>query len=447
MFPSDEDSGDTAPQPGQATFPVSIRSSRRRRSRLSRPPTPPSACEESAHYPVFNPEDPRHNPALRANEWPDDANGLSQTAHPTGSRHWMQSLPGRSLRRARSGLQALRSGLQRRSVHQTTDGEVVTNGVWPSSDSAEASTDEHERRFSSTVSEASTEEDYDFGTHLYRTGCNYPGLSDDIDDMHPSPPTSLPTLSTEAGKPLTNGLPTAPKDSPGEDLSPVTPDSDNPSPVDAHYGVQEEQNAVIPAKTSTFMSPDEESQSPVECLSSVGSLISGISNAVIPLDEEGLGPPANDIPKTSGPDVLVEETNVTSISCVTSSTASEDPHTIQTRDDDGSFKEEAGDLPAKDTSVPGSPHTENIADDTGPLHGEETVLERQLTDVAVPEVALGDIGDLNYFFTLNSLDDSDLSGSKSSDEDPSPNSLSEDDANGPINPWIPLDKADRATTR
>ncbi|KAL3490535.1 hypothetical protein BJX62DRAFT_137918 [Aspergillus germanicus] len=446
MFSSDEDSGDIAPQPVQATFPVSIRSSRRRRSRLSGPPTPPSACEESAHYPVFNPEDPRHNPTLRANEWPDDANGLSQTAHPTGSRHWMQSLPGRSLRRARSGLQALRSGLHRRSVHQTSDGEVVTNGVlWPSSDSAEASSDQHERRFSSTVSEASTEEDYDFGTHLYRTGCNYPGLSDDIDDMHPSPLTSLPTSSTEAGRPLTNGLYPTPEDSPGEDLSPVTPDSDNPSPTDAHHGVQDEQTAVNPATTSSSTPPDEEFESPVESLSSIGSLISGISDAAIPLDETMADPSAGDGLQTSESIVPVEETDVTSVFCVTSPTASENPHTTQTPDDESAIEEEAGELAAKDTSVPESPHTDNIADDTGSLHEEETVLECQLNNVAVPEVALGDIGDLNYFLTLNRLDDSDLSGSKSSDEDPSPNSLSEDDANGPISPWIPLDKGDRTS--
>jgi hypothetical protein len=262
----------------------------------------------------------------------------------------------------------------------------VINGVWHSSDSAEASSDRHERRFSSTVSEASTEEDYDFGTHLYRTGCNYPSLSDDIDDMHPSPPTSLPTLSTEAGRPLANGLSPTPEDSPGEDSSPVTPDSDNPPRVDAHFDVQEEQTAVNLPTTSTSTPPDEGSGSPVESLSSIGSLISGIPDAAIPLDEAMADPPAGGIPQTLEPGVPVEKTIVTSISCVASPTASENPHTTQTPDDESAIEEEAIELPAKDTSVPESPHTDNIADDTGSLHEEETVLEcvRDPTDSKCP---------------------------------------------------------------
>ena len=44
--------------------------------------------------------------------------------------------------------------------------------IWPPSDSSEGSTDQQDDDFPSTISEASTEEDFDFGTGLYRTPCN-----------------------------------------------------------------------------------------------------------------------------------------------------------------------------------------------------------------------------------------------------------------------------------
>jgi hypothetical protein len=149
--------------------------------------------------------------------------------------------------------------------------------------------------------------------------------------------------------------------------------------------VQDEQTAVNPATTSSSTPPDEESESPVESLSSIGSLISGISDAAIPLDETMADPSAGDGLQTSEPIVPVEETDVTSAFCVTSPTASENPHTTQTPDDESAIEEDAGELPAKDTSVPESPHTDNIVDDTGSLQEEETVLEcvRDPTDSRV----------------------------------------------------------------
>ncbi|KAL2856655.1 hypothetical protein BJY01DRAFT_171291 [Aspergillus pseudoustus] len=379
MVPSDEDGCDPAPKPVQAAFSISVRSSRRRRSRLSRPPTPPSACEESAHYPVFNPEDPRHNPALRTTVSPDNADGLSQTAHLTGSRHWMQSLPGRSLRRARSGLQALRSGLHRRSANQNTDSPIVINGVWPSSDSAEGSSDQHERSFSSTVSEASTEEDYDFGTHLYRTGCNYPDFSDDIgkdlgspSETHHSHHIISPALSTGAEAPLdfVDPLEPAPEDSPGEDLSsPVTPDSDSPSFVDTHQGSQEGQNAEEPTTASVPTSPAEDAKSPVQSPSGRRSLVASASAATAPLDETRLNFPVDDIPEDSQPQVAVEETDVTFVSHISAHNALELQQTFQSPVDDvddGKTK----DTPSKDTFAPESPQVENIAEEEESLPKE-----------------------------------------------------------------------------
>lgn len=86
----------------------------------------------------------------------------------------MQTLPGRSLRKARSGFLALRSGMRnQRSQHShgLNHNEAIPN-IWSSSDSAEGSFEQQGEYFPSTISEASTEEDYDFGFGLYRTRCN-----------------------------------------------------------------------------------------------------------------------------------------------------------------------------------------------------------------------------------------------------------------------------------
>ncbi|KAL4764831.1 uncharacterized protein BDW70DRAFT_93709 [Aspergillus foveolatus] len=142
------------------------------RERPSRQPTLISACEESAHYPVFDPEDPEHNPTLERNGCPQDV--AMQSAYPTASLRWMRGLPRRSLRQARSGIQALRTGL-RMSCRRTGQ---ISAGLWSRSDSAGSSNDPRYQQFSSTVSEASTDTDWEFGTNLYR--CNYPKHENEV---------------------------------------------------------------------------------------------------------------------------------------------------------------------------------------------------------------------------------------------------------------------------
>ncbi|KAL4777690.1 hypothetical protein BDW60DRAFT_7840 [Aspergillus nidulans var. acristatus] len=142
------------------------------RERPSRQPTLISACEESAHYPVFDPEDPEHNPTLERNGFPQDV--AMQSAYPTASLRWMRGLPRRSLRQARSGIQALRTGL-RMSCRRTGQ---ISAGLWSRSDSAGSSNDPRYQQFSSTVSEASTDTDWEFGTNLYR--CNYPKHENEV---------------------------------------------------------------------------------------------------------------------------------------------------------------------------------------------------------------------------------------------------------------------------
>ncbi|KAL5051751.1 hypothetical protein BDW71DRAFT_58940 [Aspergillus fruticulosus] len=142
------------------------------RERPLRQPTLISACEESAHYPVFDPEDPEHNPTLERGGCSQDV--AMQSTYPTASLRWMRGLPRRSLRQARSGIQALRTGL-RMSYRRT--GQIST-GLWSRSDSAGSSNDPRDQQFSSTVSEASTDTDWEFGTNLYR--CNYPKLENEV---------------------------------------------------------------------------------------------------------------------------------------------------------------------------------------------------------------------------------------------------------------------------
>ncbi|RJE22453.1 hypothetical protein PHISCL_05230 [Aspergillus sclerotialis] len=159
------------------SFSLGIPSPVGKRKSFSRPRTPPPTCEERVHYPIFNPRNPRHNPPLTPSSWHGSGYYIPQAQAPNSrnSVRWMQSLPGRSIRKARSGFLALRSGMQRNQrnqhSHSLNHNEAIPN-IWSSSDSAEGSFDQQGEYFPSTISEASTEEDYDFGFGLYRTRCN-----------------------------------------------------------------------------------------------------------------------------------------------------------------------------------------------------------------------------------------------------------------------------------
>ncbi|KAH8432192.1 uncharacterized protein LDX57_009831 [Aspergillus melleus] len=151
------------------TLPSSavVRSSPARRARVTIPSNSPYVCEESVHYPVFNPLDPRHNPTAPASSWLDDDCPPEAPVDPD-SEGWMQSFSRRSMRKARSGFLALRSGMQRRPLMIVPRG----NGEMPrSTPRPENHSDQKENMFPSTVSEASTEEDNEFGSHLHRTKC------------------------------------------------------------------------------------------------------------------------------------------------------------------------------------------------------------------------------------------------------------------------------------
>lgn len=136
-------------------------------SRMGRPPTPSPTCEERIHYPVFNPHDPRHNPAATFPLWiRNDYRDSEDSSDTQSTARWMQSLPQRSLRKARSGILAFGRS---RSQAQSHRRDIPSS--WLSSDS-NGSSDPEDTSFPSTISEASTENEHGFGTDLYRTRCN-----------------------------------------------------------------------------------------------------------------------------------------------------------------------------------------------------------------------------------------------------------------------------------
>ncbi|KAL4794725.1 hypothetical protein BDV19DRAFT_182801 [Aspergillus venezuelensis] len=489
MVSSDEDRGEISPQ--IVPFPVSVRSTRRRRSRLSRPLSPPSTCEESAHYPIFNPEDPRHNPALGRVAL-ERADTLPQTAQAAGSIRWMHGLPGRSLRRARSGLQALRSGLHRRPSRSADDDHAI-NGMWSSSDSAEGSSDPRERFFSSTVSEASTEEDYDFGTGLYRTGCNSPrpkniGSKDLSALTHPldSAPSlglqsrvNMPLLfpmDTITSAPTDNGSPTAEnsllidksptienwnatKKSPTIERSPVTDRSTTtgafgstgksptvevgsistvsnmPSPSDVPVSGFEDQfklDSISPSQSSTS---NMAHQPLLPELPNRNSSLLDTSSVAAYMSEPDQSPSAD----TKSPLTPVDET--------TTSCPRTPPAPLQSSQiEQAPYCETEIVVRTEETCStaemqPDDHQTEYVAEDTKPM----SVVKKPSLNLnnALPEVELGGLAGMEHYLSVNTGGASEES--KTSDEEPSPDSLIDNDRHAPLSPWLPTDKGDRTS--
>jgi hypothetical protein len=125
--------------------------------------------------------------------WGGDGYYISQPTDLESPVSW----PKRSLRKARSGLVALRAGFQRHAA--------IFGAKRNSSDATENSSDQ-EGSFPSTISEASTEEDSDFGTHLHRTECNdSSSLSCDVDNCLDNWPFSVTITDLNPFHELTGG--------------------------------------------------------------------------------------------------------------------------------------------------------------------------------------------------------------------------------------------------
>lgn len=134
-------------------------------------PASQPTCLENVHYPVFNPQDPRHNTN------PDYPMEFFRSESQTSPSDSQQQTPGtpsfsrRSLHKARSGLWALRAGLFNRSSRQGSD--ILESPA----QSKKGHAQRHSHGFSNISS--TTQEDHSFGTDLYRNDRAQPRTLDD----------------------------------------------------------------------------------------------------------------------------------------------------------------------------------------------------------------------------------------------------------------------------
>ncbi|KAJ5233022.1 hypothetical protein N7468_005978 [Penicillium chermesinum] len=120
-----------------------------KRTRVIDPPEVEVAptCLERYNYPIFNPNDPRHNPFLEHDRNQRESHSSSSDSQKQPRE---QNFPLRSLHKARSGLLAITAGWFHRSSRTRATGD--------------------ETEFSRPgISSMSTEEDLAFGVDLYRT--------------------------------------------------------------------------------------------------------------------------------------------------------------------------------------------------------------------------------------------------------------------------------------
>lgn len=131
--------------------------------------TPEPTCQEKIHYPVYNPDDPRHNPSGRRQ------NSQNSSADSQKQAHWVQDLQRRSIHKVRSGLLSLREGLLRLSSR--TDGDNDDTGSMLEHPRSHGREERYRAYGRSGISDASTQEDTNFGTGMYRMSSPWPSNS------------------------------------------------------------------------------------------------------------------------------------------------------------------------------------------------------------------------------------------------------------------------------
>lgn len=165
-------------------------------------PDPPDllpTCLERIHYPVFDPQNPNHNPAaaiaLPRSPPPrrHDLQVSSSESQRQGS--WLEEFPRRSIHKARSGLLAIRASLLRLSSRENTDfSEAIIQDM-----SSEASRRERDHVRGHGHSN-STQEDLSFGVCLFRTSTSPWATTLDGADSNLVPrvesPLSLPLVNS-----------------------------------------------------------------------------------------------------------------------------------------------------------------------------------------------------------------------------------------------------------
>ncbi|KAJ5112372.1 hypothetical protein N7532_000417 [Penicillium argentinense] len=173
--------------------------------RVSQPdPRDIPTCVERMHYPVYDPLNPRHNPAVRSDpsrQVRDDHTSNSHDAHTpkTQKQHrLLEELPKRSIHKARSGLLAIKTGLQRLSFRESAE---VTEGVPHPNERCEERRQERREavRRRGPGHSSTTQEDLSFGNSLYRASLGRrppPNTDGAADDFNFTPRAVSPPLLT-----------------------------------------------------------------------------------------------------------------------------------------------------------------------------------------------------------------------------------------------------------
>lgn len=192
--------------------------------------TPQPTCEERIHYPVYNPEDPRHNPSeCRRNSQNSSADSQKQL-------HWVQDLHRRSIRKAQSGLLSLREGLLRLSSRNDDDNDTGSTLERPQS---HINGRRKQAYGFSGISDASTQEDVNFGVGMYRMNSPWPSAScEPSSDRSTRVASSLALVNVSAPElPVCNGKMHCPESAlprqvhiSSDDPPPYSASDDRPAP-------------------------------------------------------------------------------------------------------------------------------------------------------------------------------------------------------------------------
>ncbi|KAJ5747608.1 uncharacterized protein N7511_009304 [Penicillium nucicola] len=164
-------------------------------------------CQERALYPIFNPQDPRHNP--QAQPFSLHRQRSLNSSEPRKRKQWTQSIPRKSFHRVRSRLLALRAGLLRHStVEDDKVGDAAKKERFVSPAALRREREQHSLR--PTVYSMDTQDDLVFGTEIYRTGIPWPTLevhemevsrtddasdSDSVSGLQAAPSATSPSAS------------------------------------------------------------------------------------------------------------------------------------------------------------------------------------------------------------------------------------------------------------
>ncbi|KAJ5320183.1 hypothetical protein N7508_000466 [Penicillium antarcticum] len=169
-------------------------------------------CQERALYPVFDPQDPRHNP--QAQSFSLYRQRSLNSSESRKRNQWTQSIPRQSFRRVRSRLLALRASLLRRSaVEDDQLGDTAELRSFVSPVALRREREQHGLR--QAAFSLDTQDDLGFGTEIHRTGTPWPTIEvhemevhqghDISDSVTPAPrirtrpsgipPTTFPTIT------------------------------------------------------------------------------------------------------------------------------------------------------------------------------------------------------------------------------------------------------------